>query len=90
MTPLISCTPLGSANDFNNLGHKSPASAFQNAVLTKLDLMFVLTSQPTYTSLRKRRSKRAVRDLIGKACSAALGLAATPAVVRKSCNSPMI
>ena len=47
-----------------------------------VDLMFVLTSQPTYASLRKRRSKRAVRDLIGEACSAALGLAATPAVVR--------
>jgi hypothetical protein len=37
-----------------------------------VDLMFVLTSQPTYASLRKRRSKRAVCDLIREACSAAL------------------
>jgi AcrR family transcriptional regulator len=38
-----------------------------------VDLMFVLTSQPTYASLRKGRSKRAVCDLIRKTCNAALG-----------------
>jgi AcrR family transcriptional regulator len=38
-----------------------------------VDLMFVLTSQPTYASLRKGRSKRAVCDLIREACSAAFG-----------------
>ena len=38
-----------------------------------VDLMFVLTNQPTYASLRKDRSKRAVCDLIRETCSAALG-----------------
>jgi AcrR family transcriptional regulator len=37
-----------------------------------VDLMFVLTSQPTYAALRKDRSKQAVCSLIREACTAAV------------------
>jgi AcrR family transcriptional regulator len=37
-----------------------------------VDLMFVLTSQPTYAALRSGRSKRAACELIKEACAAAI------------------
>jgi AcrR family transcriptional regulator len=37
-----------------------------------VDLMFVLTSQPTYAALRSGRNKRAACELIRKACAVAL------------------
>lgn len=57
---------------FAVLVERSAGEASTSRQRDVVDLLFVLTSQPTYASLRKGRSKRAVCDLIREACDAAL------------------